>query len=290
MTFRHFLTLHFCPLIIRLVLALTFIWFGFGKFKTATYTGVDAGILISLGVGDVVANAAEEEEELPPSTRRFEFELPDSRLALRNSIAAAHLGYQDEETDDGGDGADEVTDPVGDDGTADETEGTDELEAGDDVVVEPVVYELDKTVEAAKYHRITIMLHQAGHSYPKWMALIAVLTEAVGGVLILVGLFTRIWGLGLAIAMGYAFYFTSWVALTADVDPLTGSLGKVYSGLTSMGTLGDGDQISAFFQLCCFGLSLVVFLGGPGKYSLDHLIFRARSAPGLIMEDADEEI
>lgn len=282
MNFRHYLTLQLCPLIARLVLAATFIWFGFGKFKSMEYSGEDAGILISLGIGKPVAATDETVDPALPPSSRIELDSPSKRLAFTNAILAAPISYQegDEETTND----DDITQPSPDDTDAAESTDSTDPTAADEP--EAIVYATDKTVKAAKFHTITLMLQRAGHSSPVWMARLAVMTEAVGGILILIGLFTRVWALGLAIAMAYAFYLTTWAALSGFADPTTGNLGTVLKGLTSIGKLNFGDQISAFFQLANFGLGLIVFLGGPGRYSLDHLIFRARSAPTF---DADDD-
>ncbi len=117
------------------------------------------------------------------------------------------------------------------------------------------------TPEVRSLHHVTLMLDGAGMSdYAVIGAWTAALTELVGGTLLLVGLFSRIWGLGLAIAMGTAFYLTS---LQIFLDTYMFSA-----------TPDQSHQILA--QLSLFVLAFGVFLTGGGALSLDRAIFRRR--------------
>jgi uncharacterized membrane protein YphA (DoxX/SURF4 family) len=91
------------------------------------------------------------------------------------------------------------------------------------------------------------------------MAWLAALTELIGGGLLLAGLFSRIWGLGLAITMGFAYAMTSWAA---PIDPNPFAL---------------ATDLEAFNRLYCqlglLVLALGVFLTGPGPVSLDRVVF-----------------
>ncbi|TVQ53820.1 MAG: DoxX family protein [Phycisphaerales bacterium] len=127
---------------------------------------------------------------------------------------------------------------------------------------------------AASMHNITLMVDSAEWPYPVWMARIAAFTELVGGALLLVGLFSRIWGLGLAIAMGVAFYLVSMgVNQVHTMDPFTfaeniGAFNTLYS------------------QAGLFVLAFGIFLTGPGPLSMDRLLFAAgRSRSGDEAED-----
>jgi len=90
------------------------------------------------------------------------------------------------------------------------------------------------------------------------MARLAAFTELVGGGLLFVGLFSRFWGLGLAIAMGVAFYLTSW-NLLLDSHLLN---------------LKVPDFNRMFTQTGLFLLAFGVFLTGAGPISLDRALFR----------------
>ena len=71
------------------------------------------------------------------------------------------------------------------------------------------------TFRARPVHNLTIMLADEGLPSPNWLAILAAWTELVGGALILVGFLSRVWGLGLAIAMGAAFYIITWPELSS---------------------------------------------------------------------------
>ncbi len=92
---------------------------------------------------------------------------------------------------------------------------------------------------------------------PQWVGWAAAGTELVGGGLILLGVFSRIWGLGLAITMGVAFYLTS---LTAFIQ-----YGFMH--------LPMADFYRGFTQICLFVMAFGVVLGGAGTLSLDGLLF-----------------
>lgn len=112
---------------------------------------------------------------------------------------------------------------------------------------------------------VALLLHDNGIPNGYALAWIAALTEFVGGVLILVGLFSRVWGLGLAIAMGMAFYLTSMESYFSTVGPFE-----------SAGADGHTLFNQVFSQLGLGVLALTVFLVGPGPISLDRLIFRPK--------------
>ncbi len=125
-------------------------------------------------------------------------------------------------------------------------------------------------VKAKRLHNVTVMLVTAGRwpegLKPDWMAWAAAGTELVGGALILIGIFSRIWGLGLAVTMGFAFYMTS--------------LGSVTEyGLFA---LPMPEFNRAFTQIGLFVMALGVTLTGAGAFSLDRMLFRGGG-------DGDEE-
>lgn len=114
-------------------------------------------------------------------------------------------------------------------------------------------------------HHLTLMLHDQGMFRPKLMAWLVALTEFGGGILILIGLFSRVWGLGLAVVMGAAFYMTS-MAQYFEIGPFEVASGTEHLQL----------YVKVFTQLGLALAALAVFLVGPGPLSLDRLIFRPR--------------
>jgi putative oxidoreductase len=101
-----------------------------------------------------------------------------------------------------------------------------------------------------------------GLPYPAHQAWLAGLTEFLGGILIFVGLLSRLWGLGLAVVMGMAFYMTS---------------------LDKLGTYFNMEDVGQFNMLFCqlglFVMAFGVFLTGPGRLSLDQMLFGRSSPP-----------
>ncbi len=279
---RHCLALNVSPLIARLVLAATFLWFGFGKLQTIEYTGEDAQILIKLGVGEVVGTGADDGGAALPAETRGGTSLPSGMIdSLRGEVAATAFAYQDE-GDNKGENAQAT------EATPDEDAGGDEMGDGGEDSGEEVTT-TDARVRGYRFHMITLMLYRAGNTHPVAMARMALVTETIGGLLILVGLFTRLWGLGLAVVMAFAFYLTTWAGLVAIVnDPAVTGLSLVYKGLSSIGKLDFNAQISAFNQLALFGLSMIVFVSGPGALSLDHLLFRSRTK--MSVDSVDEDV
>jgi len=89
-----------------------------------------------------------------------------------------------------------------------------------------------------------------GAPRPDVLAWAAAITAFGGGILILVGFLSRIWGLGMVISMGVAIWLVHMPT----------------SGLTL-----DNESLS--FCLVLGLMALAIFLGGPGAISLDHKLF-----------------
>ncbi|MCI0365372.1 MAG: DoxX family protein [Phycisphaerales bacterium] len=113
-------------------------------------------------------------------------------------------------------------------------------------------------------YRIALMVDSAGWPAPVRVAQVAAFTELIGGALLLVGLFSRIWGLGLAISMGVAFYMVS----------------VQMNGALRTHPFEFAEDVNAFHAMYCqlglFVLAFGIFLTGPGKMSLDQLLFGGR--------------
>ena len=112
---------------------------------------------------------------------------------------------------------------------------------------------------ATSMYKIALMVDQAGWPQPKMQAWLAAFTELGGGVLLLLGLFSRLWGLGLSIVMGTAFYLTSLPGLQAH-------------GWNLM-HLNDLQFSTLMIQLAMFVLAFGILLTGPGPLSIDRILF-----------------
>jgi uncharacterized membrane protein YphA (DoxX/SURF4 family) len=120
-------------------------------------------------------------------------------------------------------------------------------------------------------YKIALLVDSAGWPAPVRLAQVAAFTELIGGALLLVGLFSRIWGLGLAISMGVAFYLVT--------VPMY--------GVFATHPFEFAENTEAFNTMYCqlglFVLAFGVFLTGPGKMSLDNLLFGGRRQ--IIVDD-----
>ena len=126
-------------------------------------------------------------------------------------------------------------------------------------------------IEARRVYGLATMLSAKEVPYPVASAWIAAITELVGGGLLLVGLLSRIWALGLAVTMGMAFALTSCTVLAA----------------TGPFDLALPDYLRAVSQLALGTLALMVLLTGPGAIAIDHGIFGRRpAAPPPVNDDS----
>ena len=125
-------------------------------------------------------------------------------------------------------------------------------------------------------HKITLLLHNNGLPYPLYGAWVLALTELVGGCLLLLGFFSRIWGLGLAIAMGVAFYIVT-----------IGYNGFITQTLNPIEFARDTAAFNTMFSQLGLGLlALGIFLTGPGPISFDRIFFGRHRGGGS--EDGDD--
>jgi uncharacterized membrane protein YphA (DoxX/SURF4 family) len=244
MPIRDSIALHTCPLLLRIGLAATFLWFGIPKWNTITYTGDDARRLVNLGIGDetVVGTApaetpaaqpaetpAQQPTETQPSEQPTEPPAeeqpdetgsddqppvtPDSPVSDQPAGDQPSSELQPPETEEGGPG-----DEAGAQETPPVTDAPVEAPAEvDEPEPSPAVQpDVEYEVRAKRVENLTLMLSKASHPYPRMFAWIAMLTETVGGGLLLIGLFSRVWGLGLSIAMVYAFALSTWPRVIED--------------------------------------------------------------------------
>ncbi|MEM7229837.1 MAG: DoxX family membrane protein [Planctomycetota bacterium] len=154
----------------------------------------------------------------------------------------------------------------------------------------PIVLDPDTMYTARGLHNITLMCHnvqqtRANPDDPAWdasianifgkhaskMAWAAGLTELVGGVLLLLGLFTWLWGLGLASTMVVAFWMTS-LPMIANID------GGIF------GVAIPGQFNTLYIQLAFFVMSFGLVFTGAGPISLDRVIF-GRVKPSHVIDD-----
>lgn len=234
------------PTLARIVLCAAFLTMGWNKLMyTHEFTGDAAATLIELGVVDSTRPVA----NIVPSAWRADDDAENA--AIEQTPAAQPPAEQTPQP------------PPAQPPARPTVQLPDIPEPPADVLREdPVTGQ--RIVEAKRLHTVTIAVANAGWGQPVIMAWIATLTELIGGALLLLGLFSRIWGLGLAIAMGTAFYLTSLPALI-ELGPfaMAADLANGYAAYNRM-----------YVQMGLGLLALGIFLTGPGPLSLDRLLFR----------------
>lgn len=107
-------------------------------------------------------------------------------------------------------------------------------------------------------HKVTEFFQSLGIPFPHFQAIVVSATECVGGVLILLGLLSRVISIPLMISLTVAY-------LTADID-------KVQA------IFGDPDKFLAADEFLFLFTVVLVFVFGPGKFSIDWVI-RRKVAP-----------
>ena len=138
---------------------------------------------------------------------------------------------------------------------------------GDDPTSDP-----EAPLEIRNVLGLATMLDAHGLPMPVVLAWIAALVELVGGGLLVIGLLSRVWALGLLVAMGVAFALTS-------LDPLlaSGPFGLDVPAYTK-----------AVAQLALGALALGLLVSGPGAVAIDHSIFGPSRANDPFDDDDDD--
>jgi len=120
-------------------------------------------------------------------------------------------------------------------------------------------------VQARSLHELTLFFDARSLPKPELLAWTVTIFELVGGALVLVGLFTRIWSGGLALwALGLFLVSTpsigeSFAAFWKPTDPAAAM-----------------PRTLALSQLGLMVLALWITAAGAGRFSLDGLIFKGR--------------
>jgi putative oxidoreductase len=102
-----------------------------------------------------------------------------------------------------------------------------------------------------------------GQGFPPLLAHLAILTEFVGGLMLLVGFFTPLAALGLAVMMSVA----TWKHMSQP---------DAWNLLATSGQGADSSRFFYTFSLAVACLSILVM--GAGKISLDSKFFRGKKA------------
>lgn len=299
MSFSQTAGVAFVPTMSRIVLAMAFITVGYHKLMgQATFSAEEAAVLGTLGVNiepapeegavadqasasRVIVPARFVPQEDPPPAEEPPAKDPDKE-ADPDKQAEERETELGEAVDSAGEGAAKAIEDVADE-TAEVIDETAEKmeEVGqtiDDAVGDDLVETADGQFIGRPLHRITLMCEARGWPNPRMLGWMAGVTEFVGGLLLLVGFLSRLWGLGLAGTMGVAFYLTS-LGAYFDAGWVSGPFE------VAQGADGYGVFNRVFVQLSLMVLALGVFVTGPGPISLDRVLFGRRGKDQMTGED-----
>ncbi|MEM8836083.1 MAG: DoxX family membrane protein [Planctomycetota bacterium] len=273
MSAGQWLGLNVTPLLLRVVLGVTFIWAGSAKlFYPMQVEGQAAATLANIGALDPGFPPTGSPEDVAPDTTPEE--APPSPAPPTEDASAE---------------ADPAAEP-------EQEAGEPEANAGARVLLAqntPSLYTADQfpdEIPTSRAKGLVLLMH--GASQPNdagkaiWPAALAEppvvtmlawaagVTELLGGVLILLGFFSRIWGIALFGTMVVACWLT-------QVGPATIS-GDAFLGFLPQPELKASDWTEIWktflWQFSLMGASLAIFIGGPGKISLDGLLFGKKKA------------
>jgi uncharacterized membrane protein YphA (DoxX/SURF4 family) len=119
-------------------------------------------------------------------------------------------------------------------------------------------------VQTRALHQLTLFFDGLRLPKPEIWAWTATVFELIGGSLVLIGLFTRLWTGGLVV----------WsLALFLSTPTVAAAFGAIWSPTDPTATL---PRAMALSQLTLLVLALGLTLTGAGKLSLDGFIFRSR--------------
>ena len=254
------------PIPIRLVLALTFLWAGIGKFATTIpVAGEDALVLFEMGAISAPGGAAEAAPEEAPAPE------PSPEPTI------------------GGDG-----NRVGLIGG-----GTVLLVSQDESAASYTAADFAEPVEKWKVYDVALRLRKGASpgfeegtskprrpivpgwavqgSWPIYIAFTVAITEIVAGFLVLVGLLTRVSAFGLACVMGGALWLT-------DIGP------AIQDGTARLGFLPGHGAFSDLWEeplwhVALFAAAVSLVFTGAGTASMHAFLFRGRAGD----DDADDE-
>ncbi|NOG53414.1 MAG: DoxX family membrane protein [Planctomycetes bacterium] len=230
------------PLVLRIALGFVFVWAGYGKWIVKDFEGEQAARLV---------NELKWAQWAPAET--------DASAESDDATATDDQAETPEATDEGADDAtDEAAEVPEDDAGQEEAQAAPVVETG--------------KVRARGLLGLAVMLEDAKMPYPRILAWLAMITELVGGALILIGMMTRFWSIGLAITMGMAFYLTMWETVCAKIEGLAYT--EWYGALS---TLGHPTLNTAFLQVSLCAIAVALLFMGPGSFSVDRIF---GSGPG----------
>ena len=242
------------PLLARIVLCMAFLPQGWNNLmRDVEYTARDAQRLRELGVRGITDPDPKKADVALGAMRGWEaFELQDQvpgaastkQAAPANTPAAAGAAAP----------AVPATKPSVQDAGA---KGTAPAPAVERPVTTPALSPLAPLTQRGLYTP-TLLADRARIPFPVEIAWAVAGVQLVGGACVVLGLFSRVWGLLMSVILAALFVTTSLPVIKAQ-GPFS---------------LGAEQQNMVLAQLGLFVLALGAFLVGPGAMSLDRAIFR----------------
>ena len=264
MRFRDSLAVNISPIMLRLVLGITFLWAGYGKvFTTAEFSPEDIATLDQMvavvdpgeQTFDVIEPGADESEEFTPDEALPEPSADgDPSAMMTPAVFTSESGFrvmtvQDEvgEADDGAPSANERK------------------------KVNFLALMIKGATEPGEDGAALLPGFFGQGEWPMRLAWIAALTELIGGVFCLLGFLTRISALGLGFTMLNALWMTA-------IGPAVVLGAPSFLGfLPAHENFAIGAWQGWLWQFALLGAAVSLFLAGPGALSADRF-FLGRKA------------
>ncbi len=281
------------PLFLRLVLAVTFLWAGFGKvLEKMPVSGARAAALANMGVGDVIkaagTNASAPAEpaapKAPPPATKPDQSKPDQTKPDQPKEVSEDVTKSI------------ATSPTAPTGSAANQPASQAANPGRTYTAA----DFPSEIRIARVYGIALLIDRAAHppgkesqpqpmslwpaalatgSLPIYFAWASMVTEVVSGLFVLVGLLTRISALSLAGTMIAAMWLTELGPAIQSGDTFMGLL-PAY-GAYAMDEAGKFKFMSLLWQFALFGCGMALMFAGPGYLSFDRALF-----PGKAKDDS----
>jgi uncharacterized membrane protein YphA (DoxX/SURF4 family) len=315
MRWRDQLALTLPTFILRLVLALTFLWAGTGKLVGHTTVTADgAARLANMGVTLVPAPIVADEPQptpepaLPDEPPR---ELPDTQTPPTETETDTDTPALDtpSETESEPEATPETTpesDPEDDTNEAvlDTRSRADITRVTTQTAAPKVASDFPDPMSAPRVYTIALLLDKSADPAltadsrprepllpafvgegrtPVYLAWCAAITECLAGTLLLFGLLTRLGALSALFVMGVAIW-------TTTMGPAAMGHTDAYLGFIPAADdpWNPASYSTPLWQLAVAAMALAVFLLGPGPLSLDRLIFAPRTRDPYETAEPDE--
>lgn len=277
MVFRQRLGLSVPPVLLRITLAMTFIWAGASKFMAPMALSPEQeATLLEIRSGVTPTNApSESESDFDDSAPA---ELGDDPVAMERGFTLTLVQDGDAPTETPAESLDAAP-PADADASPTYT--------GKDVLTINIKEMATPNAEG----KALLPAFMGRGKMPIWIALSVSLAELIGGVLVLLGLLTRVSSLMIAGVMVGAIWLTSIGPVVMYGNPGWPSFMPILPALnyataeTAMGTFAAWQ--SWCFQLAMLMASLSLACLGPGSISLDRIFFK-KPGPVVAMEYEDD--